>query len=261
MPYHPDFTDQNLFIEQHLNTAATLTEVICSICRQRCSRRHEVVQISGHPQCQCVFGRVCILQWLSSNGASSNTCPSCNAVLYNPQHDDNNGEPSITSSSSSDRNLHHQQHFTRQTIHIPRPFREYDLRSRPHTSASASSPSPSTDSRILSANSATSDSSTTSNAAIENFVDNLWAGTWDLVVESWELTPPDQRTRRIKHAQLLALVLDICPLNFVDRPLREHLALRARRMVHKHRKNGVFDTETELRTEREDVRMAVEYGI
>jgi hypothetical protein len=65
------------------------------------------------------------------------------------------------------------------------------------------------------------------------------------------------------------LILDVYPFDGeVDegvlgagRAVVEHLVLRARKMVHKHRKNGVFDTGSELRTEREDVRLAVGYGV
>lgn len=41
----------------------------------------------------------------------------------------------------------------------------------------------------------------------------------------------------------------------------ERLIVRTRKMVEKHRKGGVFDRDAELRTEREDVRLAVVFGV
>ena len=41
----------------------------------------------------------------------------------------------------------------------------------------------------------------------------------------------------------------------------EHLVLRARKMVVKHRRHGEYDDGGVLRAEREDVRLAVGYGM
>ena len=102
MPYHPDSATRDLFIRDHIHTPTTLSQVACSICRQRCTHRHPAVQISGHSQCQCVFGKTCLLQWLESGSAASNTCPSCKAVLYNANGDDLDGE--VDEGTESDNN-------------------------------------------------------------------------------------------------------------------------------------------------------------
>jgi hypothetical protein len=104
MPYHPDSTTRALFIKHNIHTPTSLSGVVCSICRQRCTGQHEIVQIAGHPACQCVFGRTCLLQWLRSGSAASNTCPSCKAVLFNrtAEEEDDSELSSDPDSSSSD---------------------------------------------------------------------------------------------------------------------------------------------------------------
>jgi hypothetical protein len=65
------------------------------------------------------------------------------------------------------------------------------------------------------------------------------------------------------------LILDVYPFDGkveggvlgAGRAVIEHLVIRARKMVHKHRKNGRFKMGSELRTEREDIRLAVGYGV
>jgi hypothetical protein len=284
MPYHPDSTTRALFISQHIHTPVDLSEVLCSICRQRCTgHTHEVVQISGHPQCQCVFGRSCLFQWLRSGNAASNTCPSCRAVLFNPtgedqedsdlssdpgtDSEDEDGLPVLPSRGRARARQAHSHRSRRATAPSPSPSRSssssedefhtppqhtYNLRSRRR------SPSPSTaSSRTLSAHSGSNAS------AIDTLVDDVWAGTWDLVTESWELTEPDAaKSRSITRAQLIMLVLDVNPFDEdLANAVVEHLLIRARKMVHKHRKNGVFNIHSELRTEREDIRLAVGYGV
>jgi hypothetical protein len=286
MPYHPDSTTRALFIDQHIHTPDTLEEVLCSICRQRCTgHAHEVVQIAGHPHCQCVFGRSCLLQWLRSGSAASNTCPSCRAVLFKPQAVGPDGDSdSNLSSGSEDEDddlpvLPSRGRPCARTAGPQRTHRGTAPSPSPSRSASSSSeeenvfqtplqhrynlrscrPSPS---RTLSVRAAPD-----VDIAIDNLVDDLWAGTWDLVTESWDLTPDDAvRSRSITHAQLVMLILDVYPFEEeVDggacRAVIKHLVVRARKMVVKHRRNEVFDGQGGLRAEREDVRLAVGYGI
>jgi hypothetical protein len=108
MPYHADSTTRALFIRDHIHAPATLQEVLCSLCRQRCNGSHQVVQITAHPECQCVFGQTCLLQWLASNSAASNTCPSCKAVLYNAKgegsEEDGNSDSDSDSEGDGDEN-------------------------------------------------------------------------------------------------------------------------------------------------------------
>ncbi|KAA8619947.1 hypothetical protein PtrSN002B_008803 [Pyrenophora tritici-repentis] len=60
------------------------------------------------------------------------------------------------------------------------------------------------------------------------------------------------------------LVLDVWPFGEEVWPaVLERLVVRARKMMQKHRngEDGGFDAEAELRAEREDVRLAVGYGV
>ena len=58
------------------------------------------------------------------------------------------------------------------------------------------------------------------------------------------------------------LVRDVNPFEVdLEDAVLEHLVLRARKMVVKHRRNGEYDDGGELRAEREDVRLAVGYGM
>jgi hypothetical protein len=281
MPYHLDSTTRALFISQHIQTPTDLSKVLCAICRQRCTgHAHEVVQITAHPECQCVFGRSCLLQWLRSGSAASNACSSCRALLFNPTGEDQkdselSSDPGTDSDDEDDLPVHptrgsprarpYRSHRSRratapspspsrssssseEVFHIP-PQHTYNLRSR------CRSPFPSTaSSRTFSVHNPD---------AIDNSVDDLWAGTWNLVTESWALTEPDAaKSRSISRAQLIMLVLDVNPFNEdMSNAVIEHVVLRAREMVYKHRKNRVFDTQSELRTEREDIRSAVGYGV
>ncbi|CAA9963925.1 hypothetical protein PTMSG1_07284 [Pyrenophora teres f. maculata] len=308
MPYHPDSATRDLFIRDYIHTPTTLSQVVCSICRQRCTRRHPAVQISGHPQCQCMFGKTCLLQWLESGSAASNTCPSCKAVLYNANCDELDGE--VDEGTESDNNDGGEDELTiptrgrpkcnqgmqaqrrrRSRAPSPSPSRSsasstnealshtYNLRPRPVPSPpSSSTPSPPPQAPLT--HPLRSSPSTTTLPAllhtlahdltITTLVDDLWTDTWDLVAESRELTPDNApRSRSITRAQLIMLVLDVWPFGGEVQPaVLEHLVLRARKMVQKHRNgygngngDGGFDAEAELRLEREDVRLAVGYGV
>jgi len=58
------------------------------------------------------------------------------------------------------------------------------------------------------------------------------------------------------------LVRDVNPFEeALEDAVVEHLVVRARKMVVKHRRNGKYDDGGELRAEREDVRLAVGYGV
>jgi Flp pilus assembly CpaF family ATPase len=46
-----------------------------------------------------------------------------------------------------------------------------------------------------------------------------------------------------------------------DDAVVEHLVIRAKKMVVKHRRNAQYDDHAELRSEREDVRLAAGYGV
>lgn len=203
MPCHPDSTTRALFIKDHIHTLTTLEEVVCSICRQRCTDRHEAVQITAHPQSQCVFGKTCLLQWLRSNSAASNACPSCRAVLYNA-----NVEGSEESDSVEDRDDDSEEENAgdgglrgQQRIRQEKGGRVH--RRTPFTSPSrfSSSPSSSDSSDTLpphphdvrscrhrrqssSSSSCTLSASATLAADIDTLVTDLWVGTWDLVSES-----------------------------------------------------------------------------
>jgi hypothetical protein len=101
------------------------------------------------------------------------------------------------------------------------------------------------------------------NLTVDTLVSDLWAGTWDLVTQSWSLTPADApRSRSITHTQLVMLVHDVNPFeDDLENAVVEHLVIRARKMVVKHRRNGLYDDGAVLRAEREDVRLAVGYGV
>ncbi|KAI2485456.1 zf-RING-2 multi-domain protein [Pyrenophora tritici-repentis] len=225
MSYHPDSTTRDIFIREHIQRRKGY-QGICSICQQLYSRRHKLVQISGHPQCHCLFGKNCLLKWLGSGIAASNTCPDCKAVLYNANGDEVNVEEGESGSEDGSED----------ELTIP-------ARGRPkaflHTLAY--------------------------DLTITTLVDDLWTGTWDLVAESRELTPDNAtRSRSTTRAQLIMLVLDVWPFGEEVWPaVLERLVVRARKMVQKHRngEDGGFDAEAELRAEREDVRLAVGYGV
>ena len=58
------------------------------------------------------------------------------------------------------------------------------------------------------------------------------------------------------------LVRDVNPFGEeLEDAVVEHLVVRARKMVVKHRRNGEYDDGGELRVEREVVRLAVGYGV
>ena len=163
MQYHPDSTTRARFINEHVHTPVTLEQVICSICRQRCTQHHELVQISGHPECQCVFGKTCILQWLDSGSAANNTCPSCKAVLYNTNGDEEDVNSDIDDDSEPEATMpireqskdvrEKQSQRRRRRSHAPPPSslddstpsphhtHRYNLRALPHRQASSSSSS------------------------------------------------------------------------------------------------------------------------
>ncbi|KAH6868414.1 hypothetical protein BKA58DRAFT_421704 [Alternaria rosae] len=304
MPYHPDSTSRALFMRHHIHTPTALQEILCSICRQRCTDHHQVVQITAHPECQCVFGETCLLQWLGSGSAACGTCPTCRAVLFNGRigslgktDSDDDGEDS--DDADGDEHEDSEEDETEEDIERGRQRSRQKKGSRPRrrrTPSSASSlsrpsssafssdefgtppprsfhrrrrspsPSPSPSSSITSHTlSAPSTPTHTLNLAlaIDTLVTDLWAGTWDLVTESWSLTPDDAaRSRSITRAQLVMLVRDVNPFEEdLEDAVVEHLVVRARRMVVKHRRSGEYDDGGELRAEREDIRLAVGYGV
>jgi hypothetical protein len=56
--------------------------------------------------------------------------------------------------------------------------------------------------------------------------------------------------------------MDIYPFEGeVENTVLDRLVNRARRMVAKHRRNGVWDGDDELRVEREDVGLAMGFGV
>jgi hypothetical protein len=83
------------------------------------------------------------------------------------------------------------------------------------------------------------------------------------LTESWSLTPNNAlRSRSITRAQPVIVVHDINPFeDELENAVVEHLVLRARKMVMKHRRNGHFDDAGGLRTEREDTWLAVRCGV
>jgi hypothetical protein len=268
MPYHADSTTRALFIRDHIHTPATLQEVLCSLCRQRCTGSHQVVQITAHPECQCVFGQTCLLQWLASDSAASNTCPSCKAVLYNAkgygsgEDSDSDSEGEGDGDDGEDEDGEGRDDGEEGDVRGRRRSRQqYGCRTRRHRRRSSPSSPPSSSpssSLTLSASSTVS-----LNLAVDTLVSDLWAGTWDLVTQSWSLTPADApRSRSITHTQLVILVHDVNPFeDDLENAVVEHLVIRARKMVVKHRRNGLYDDGAVLRAEREDVRLAVGYGV
>ncbi|EDU46820.1 Ring finger domain containing protein [Pyrenophora tritici-repentis] len=298
MSYHPDSTTRDIFIREHIPRRKGY-QGICSICQQLYSRRHKLVQISGHPQCHCLFGKNCLLKWLGSGIAASNTCPDCKAVLYNANGDEVNVEEGESGSEDGSEdeltipargrpkgNLVRQLYRRRSHAPSPSPSRgpassanatpshTYNLRPRPILPPpSSSTPSPLLQTHLN--HTLRSSPSTTTLPAflhtlaydltITTLVDDLWTGTWDLVAESRELTPDNAtRSRSTTRAQLIMLVLDVWPFGEEVWPaVLERLVVRARKMMQKHRngEDGGFDAEAELRAEREDVRLAVGYGV
>jgi len=301
MPYHPGSTSHALFIRHHIHTPTTLQEVLCSICRQRCTDRHQVVQITAHPECQCVFGETCLLQWLRSRSAASRTCPSCRAVLFNrgvdddeesdgdgeEEDDDEDSEEDETQEevvrgrqrTRQEKGRHTRRRRTPLSSHSSSrpssaafsadesgtpPPRSFHRRRRSPSPSPSLSPSPSPSSSTTSHTLSALPSPTLNPAlAIDTLVTDLWAGTWDLVTESWSLTPDGaSRSRSITRAQLVMLVRDVNPFEEeLEDAVVEHLVVRARKMVVKHRRNGEYADGGELRAEREDVRLAVGYGV
>ncbi|KAH8631770.1 nudix family hydrolase [Alternaria alternata] len=148
------------------------------------------------------------------------------------------GSPSLSSSDSSN---------------TPPP-RSHDLWSRRHRHRSPS---------LSSSSSYTLSASSTRTPAIDTFVPDLWARTWNLVAESMSLTPVGApRSRNITRAQLIMLIHDANPLeDEFENAMVDHLVIGARKVVMKHRRNAQYDDRAELRNEREDVRLAVRYSV
>ncbi|KAH8716912.1 hypothetical protein GQ44DRAFT_402511 [Phaeosphaeriaceae sp. PMI808] len=82
MPYRLETTAQNPILRSHLFTPTILTDIVCSLCDQRCSHHHVLVQISGAKECQCIFGLSCIAEWLLSKHTRGDRCPNRKTILY-----------------------------------------------------------------------------------------------------------------------------------------------------------------------------------
>jgi hypothetical protein len=64
------------FIRDHLEL------VTCSICLgSEFQKKDKLVQISNHPECSHIFGKFCLLKWLS---AKDHKYPLCRSVLCEP---------------------------------------------------------------------------------------------------------------------------------------------------------------------------------
>jgi hypothetical protein len=67
------------FIQNHLEP------VTCSICLgSKFQKKHKLVQISNHPECSHIFGKSCLLKWLSAKELNSHKCPLCRSILCEP---------------------------------------------------------------------------------------------------------------------------------------------------------------------------------
>ncbi|KAF2811153.1 uncharacterized protein BDZ99DRAFT_462427 [Mytilinidion resinicola] len=54
----------------------------CPICHEDIGAGHTAVQITGIPNCAHIFGRNCLVSWLSCGRINQNTCPLCRTTLY-----------------------------------------------------------------------------------------------------------------------------------------------------------------------------------
>ncbi|KAF2498137.1 hypothetical protein BU16DRAFT_604157 [Lophium mytilinum] len=59
----------------------------CPICHEDFNASHPAVQITNIPDCTHIFGRGCLMSWLSSGRNNQNTCPMCRQRLYRESGD------------------------------------------------------------------------------------------------------------------------------------------------------------------------------
>ncbi|KAF2801795.1 uncharacterized protein BDZ99DRAFT_577258 [Mytilinidion resinicola] len=74
------------FINNNLSNLDAINNVMppeaCSIFHEDIDANHSAVQITVIPDCIHIFSRDCLIAWLSSGRANSNTCLMCRTVLY-----------------------------------------------------------------------------------------------------------------------------------------------------------------------------------
>ncbi|KAF2503000.1 hypothetical protein BU16DRAFT_26271 [Lophium mytilinum] len=73
------------FLEHNLTNIDASNPTIpdsCYICHEELDATHQASQITGIPDCSHIFGRDCLVTWVSSNNANRNSCPMCRTTLY-----------------------------------------------------------------------------------------------------------------------------------------------------------------------------------
>ncbi|KAF2810698.1 uncharacterized protein BDZ99DRAFT_561029 [Mytilinidion resinicola] len=85
MSFRGPVEDCSEFIENCLTNIKGSTSALpdhCPICHDPFSASHPAVQVTNIPNCNHIFGRDYLVNWLSGNNRNSNTCPLYHTTLY-----------------------------------------------------------------------------------------------------------------------------------------------------------------------------------